>query len=85
VARYLAADDLDRARTVVADLRNLIRGLRLTVAGWQTDPDLAADEAMLDTYLVALASSAAGDAAQRRYLADSLRYAAFRKLQVAAQ
>ena len=40
---------------------------------------------MLDAYLAALASPAAGDAIQRRYLADSLRYAAFRKLQVAAR
>ena len=55
------------------------------MAGWQTDPDLLADEAMLEEYLGVLASPAAGDTVQRRFLADSLRYAAFRKLQTAAR
>ena len=42
-----------------------------------------ADEAMLEEYLAVLATPAAGDTAQRRFLADSLHYAAFRKLQTA--
>jgi hypothetical protein len=66
-------------------LRDLIRGLRHEVAGWQTDPDLMADEAMLDEYLAVLATPAVDDTVQRRFLADSLRYAAFRKLQTAAR
>ncbi|MFQ5973689.1 MAG: hypothetical protein ACE5Q3_15280, partial [Alphaproteobacteria bacterium] len=85
VGRYLAADDPRRAASLIASLRDLIHGLRLEVPGWSTDPDLAADEAMLNEYLAVLASPAAGDIGQRQYLADSLRYAAFRKLQSAAR
>ena len=47
--------------------------------------DLIADEAMLGEYLAVLATPAAGDLVQRQYLADSLRLAAFRKLQTAAR
>ena len=85
VGRSLAAGDPQRARSQLATLRELIHGLRLEVAGWSGDPDLAADETMLGEYLTLLDSSAIGDVAQRRYLADSLRYAAFRQLQSAAR
>jgi hypothetical protein len=44
-----------------------------------------ADEAMLGEYLRALDMPAASDTAQRGLLADSLDYAAFRKLQTAAR
>ena len=73
------------AALLLARQRDLIRGLRLEVPGWSGDPELAADEAMLGDYLAALDRPAAQDALQRRYLADSLRYAAFRKLQSAAR
>ena len=66
-------------------LWDLIRGLRGEVPGWQSDPDLMADEAMLGDYLRALDMPAASDTAQRGLLADSLDYAAFRKLQTAAR
>ncbi len=66
-------------------MRELIRGLRLEVVGWSGDPDLAADETTLGEYLTLLVSPAIRHVAQRRYLADSLRYAAFRKLQSAAR
>jgi Ca-activated chloride channel family protein len=85
VGRSLAAGDPQQARSQLATLRELIHGLRLEVAGWSGDPGLAADETMLGEYLTLLDSSAIGDLAQRRYLADSLRYAAFRKLQSAAR
>jgi Ca-activated chloride channel family protein len=85
VGRYLADGDPQQAAAALASLRDLIHGLRLEVAGWQTDPGLLADEAMLEEYLGVLASPAAGDTVQRRFLADSLRYAAFRKLQTAAR
>ena len=85
VGRYLADGDPRQAAAALASLRDLIRGLRGEVAGWQSDPDLVADEAILEEYLTALATPAAGDTVQRRYLADSLRYAAFRKLQTAAR
>ena len=48
-------------------------------------PNLMADEAMLGEYLRALDMPAANDTAQREHLADSLDYAAFRKLQTAAR
>ena len=79
--RYLAAGDPRSAEWVLRDLRDLIEGLRRQVAGWASDPDLAADQAMLEDYLSVFLSPAA--AAQRQYLADSLSYAAFRKLQAA--
>jgi Ca-activated chloride channel family protein len=85
VGRSLAAGDPRQARSQLATLRELIHGLRLEVAGWSGDPDLAADETMLGEYLTLLDSPVIGDVAQRRYLADSLRYAAFRKLQSAAR
>jgi Ca-activated chloride channel family protein len=85
VGQSLAAGDPRQARSQLAALRELIYGLRLEVAGWSGDPDLAADEAMLAEFLTLLNSPAIGDASQRRYLADSLRYAAFRKLQSAAR
>jgi len=85
VGRHLADGDPDQAAMSLATLRDLIRGLRHEVTGWQSDPDLMADEAMLEEYLAVLATPAAGDTIQRRFLADSLRYAAFRKLQTAAR
>jgi hypothetical protein len=85
IGRYLADGDPRQAAAALASLRDLIHGLRSEVAGWQTDPDLLADEAMLEEYLGVLATPAAGDTVQRRFLADSLRYAAFRKLQTAAR
>jgi hypothetical protein len=83
--RSLAAGDPQQARSQLATLRELIHGLRREVAGWSSDLDLAADETMLAEYLEILNSPAIGDISQRRYLADSLRYAAFRKLQSAAR
>ncbi|HEX9646003.1 MAG TPA: hypothetical protein VGB88_00800 [Alphaproteobacteria bacterium] len=85
VGRMLAAGEVQAAVARIADLRGLIAGLRLEVPGWSGDPDLAADESLLDAYLAVLQSPAAGDAVQRDYLADSLHYAAFRKLQAAAR
>ena len=84
-ARYLAAGDPRRASATIMALRDLIRGLRAEVAGWRSDPDLAADETLLNDYLAALASPAVADSGQRQYVAASLRYAAFRKLQPAAR
>jgi hypothetical protein len=85
VSHFLAAGQVDQARALLALLSDLIQGLRQEVAGWSADPDLAADEAMLREYLTVLNSPAAGDGVQRRYLADSLRYVAYRKLQSAAR
>ncbi len=85
VGRTLAAGDGPGAAARLAGLRELIRGLRQEVPGWSNDADLAADEGLLARYLAALGSPSAGDAVQRRYLADSLDYAAHRKLQSASR
>ena len=77
---YFEADRTPEAAVMMARFRSLIHGLRLAVPGWSTDPDLAADQSMLDNYLAALISPAAADPIQRRHLAESLRYAAFSKL-----
>jgi hypothetical protein len=84
-AAFLREGDPRQAAFSLTMLRDLIRGLRGEVPGWQTDPDLMVDEAMLEEYLAVLATPAAGDTVQRRFLADSLSYAAFRKLQTAAR
>jgi len=84
VSRDLAARNSRRAATRLAALRDLVHGLRLEVRGWQSDADLIADEVLLSTYLSVLDTPVAGDVAHRRHLADSLQYAAFRKLQPSA-
>jgi hypothetical protein len=85
VSQFLAAGQVDQARALLTLLGDLIQGLRLEVAGWSADPDLAADQAMLREYLAVLNSPAVGDGVQRRYLVESLRYVAYRKLQSAAR
>ena len=84
-AAFLREDKPDLAEVPLYLQWDLIRGLRSEVPGWQSDPDLLADEALLKEYLAVLNSPAAGDTAQRGLLADSLDYAAFRKLQTAAR
>lgn len=81
----LEVGDAQTAVLLLARQRDLIQGLRIEVPGWSGDPDLAADAAMLEEYLTVLAGPAAGEPEQRRYLAQSLRYAAFSKLQSAAR
>ena len=78
--RALAAGDAPQAAQILASLRDMLRGLRQEVPAWRTDPDLTADEALLNDYLALLASPVVGDGVQRRNLADSLQVAAFRKL-----
>ncbi len=77
----MRAGNVREVGALVASLRELIYGLRLEVASWSTDAELVADEAMLDDYLTVLGAGAGADPVQRGYLADSLRFAAYRKLQ----
>ncbi|MEM7226434.1 MAG: hypothetical protein AAF495_25905 [Pseudomonadota bacterium] len=83
--RALAVGDVPQAIQRLTALRDLLRGLREAVPAWRSDPELAADETLLNDYLALLASPIAGDAAQRRNLADSLQVAAFRKVQPPAR
>ena len=59
--------------------------MRYEIAGWSSDPDLEADVAMVAEYLAMLDSPVIGDATERSLLADSLRYAAHRRLLSVAQ
>ena len=77
----LSRDNPSRAAALLAAISQLLQGLRLEVPGWSTDEELLNDEAMLAKYLRLLRSRAAY-AEHRQSLADSLRYAAFRRLQV---
>ena len=79
-AQMLASGEIDAARTILAERRDLIAGLRQEIEGWSQDAELLADEAMLTDYLAALAQGT-----HHRMLAESLRYAAYRKLQTAAR
>jgi Ca-activated chloride channel family protein len=79
VGRLLEAGALDQARFVLAALRDLIHGLRLEVAGWSGDSDLAADEEILARYIAALQGPAQNDPVAQKFVADSLRYTAHRK------
>ncbi len=81
----LRNDDVALAKTRAATLARILQGLRRQVPGWAADPDLAADQAMLDEYLTALRSPGLQDPAQRQWLADSLDFAAHRKLLAAAR
>ena len=85
ISRHIAGGRLQEAGAQLSLLRYRVQGMRDEVAGWSADADLAADQAMLDDYLAILRSPVAGDALQRGYLADSLRYAAFRKLHSIAE
>ncbi len=84
VGRFLEAGDAPAAGSLLASTRELIEGLRHEVAGWSGDPDLAADAAMLGEYQTVL-NAAARDPVQRLHLAESLRYAAFRKVHPATK
>jgi hypothetical protein len=84
-ARLLVRGEIDAARSVLAERRDLIAGLRQEIEGWSQDAELLADEAMLADYLTALGSPVLAQGAHHRMLAESLRYAAYRKLQTAAR
>jgi Ca-activated chloride channel family protein len=79
-SRSVDVGDINSAAGMISNFKNLIQGLRLEIPGWNADPDLKADEAMLAEYLRVLNTPLARDPVQRRYLADSLRFAAFKKL-----
>lgn len=78
-ARLVAAGRPRLAAERVTRVRNLLTGMAALVPGWSLDSEIAADLALLNGYLSALQSGAhAGPG--RRELADSLRYAAYRRL-----
>ena len=78
--RQVEMGRIQPAAATVAGFITLIQGLRRDVPGWTSDPDLKADQAMLENYLKVLRTPLARDPVQRRHLADSMRFAAFQKL-----
>jgi len=84
-AAYLREGKTELAQVPLYLQWNLLGSLRGELPDWQGDPDLLADQAMMEDFLRALGSPAANDTVQRDLLADSLSYAAFRKLQTAAR
>ncbi|NKB49999.1 MAG: hypothetical protein GKS02_11645 [Alphaproteobacteria bacterium] len=80
-SRELAGGDFQSARQRIIQLREFVQGMRFAIPGWQSDPDLAADEEILTNYASALTVVPANDIRQTRLLAYSLRVAAHRRLQ----
>lgn len=79
-SQFLSRGSREQAMTTLSSTRELLQGLRAEVGGWAADGDLVGDEKVLGEYLAVLTSPAAVENQQRLYLADSLRYAALRKL-----
>ncbi|MDX1401146.1 MAG: hypothetical protein R3245_04420 [Kiloniellales bacterium] len=79
----LLRGDKDGAKALLTGMRDLLEGLRAQVPGWSAEPDLIADESLLSAYIAMLDEPRANGHAEQRYLADSLNYDAFRKLQSA--
>ena len=72
--RYLANGEAAAARAELTNALALIAGLRETVAGWESDAELLADEQRLTRFVSEL------DAGQYDMLVAALEYAAYRKL-----
>lgn len=83
VARLLSRGQAPAAATALARMRDLLRGLRQQKPVLAQDPDLLADETLLNGYLKVLARG--GVTADPQMLAQSLRFAAWRKQQSAVR
>jgi len=82
---WLASGNPQQAVALLTRVRDLLYGMRYEIAGWSMDPELQNDVAMVGEYLAMLGSPVVGDAIGRSLLADSLRYAAHRRLLSVAQ
>jgi hypothetical protein len=69
-----------RAVALLAQVHGLLEGLANEVPGWADDSELKGDARMIAEFLEILGSGVANDGEGRRYLADSLQYAAFLKV-----
>lgn len=77
----LRRGDGGAAQTLLAARRELLKGLRQVVPGWEDDPELIRDERMLVGYLKLLGSPALSRRhAQAQQVADSLDLTAYRRL-----
>ncbi len=69
-----------QAQNTLVAMHRLLLDLRRTVPGWTADDELLGDAQRLARYIATLQMPAAVGRPQQRFLADSLRYMAFRKL-----
>ncbi|MDH3688717.1 MAG: hypothetical protein OEU36_04460 [Gammaproteobacteria bacterium] len=79
-SQHLTDGNRDQAATVLSEAYELLRGLRAELTGWDADIDLINDERMIAEYVEVLALPVLDSPEQRLYLANSLHYAALRKL-----
>ena len=75
-AEHVAANEPQAAAELLNEHRSLLSGLLLEAAGFSRDSDLDRDLAMLDEYIDRLVYRWIETPEHRRYLGDSLRYAA---------
>ncbi len=75
-AKHVAANERQAAAELLTEYQSLLSGLRLEVNGFGRDPDFDRDLAMLHEYIDRVSYRWLETPEHRRYLADSLRYAA---------
>jgi hypothetical protein len=75
--RAILAGEDARAIALVRDFRALLESLGSEVAGFEQDPELRNDVAMLDEYLTLMRTAALQRGGPRGYLADSLQLAGY--------
>jgi len=79
-SQKLAEGDSETARHLLIQQRDLLNSMRQVVADWQTDPELLADENMLNEYLAILNSPVMEQPEQVTNISDSLAIGAHRKM-----
>ena len=79
-SQKLAEGDKNSARLLLNQQRDLLNGMRQVVTDWQTDPELLADENMLNEYLAILDSPVMDQPEQVTNISDSLAIGAHRKM-----
>ncbi len=82
-SRLLEQGDAPRAIETLRAMHELLAGLRETVNGWSSDRELLADARVLADYVAYLQANLQTHPFHQRYLVESLRYMAFRKLTAA--
>ncbi|MDH3376799.1 MAG: hypothetical protein OEQ39_07520, partial [Gammaproteobacteria bacterium] len=78
-SHFLSRHQPGRARHVLAETKQLLRGLRHEIETWRNDSEMIADETMLGEYVTVLNTPPLTEVGHL-YLAESLQVAAVRKL-----
>lgn len=79
-SRLIEQGDAPRAIETLRAMHDLLTGLREAVNGWSSDRELLADARVLADYVAYLQANLQTHPFHQRYLVESLRYMAFRKL-----